>query len=128
MATEEEWENHGYEIYRTVTTTERQAMGKPPLERSTSFTSGAIKKASVQWYKMKWFYTGKATNTWGDELQGYAVVRDTSPLDFAGLDILRPGKVNQVRLRFFNLCRGDDASDDFRCAFLKVRVLFDKTT
>ncbi|XP_052809001.1 polyunsaturated fatty acid 5-lipoxygenase-like isoform X2 [Mya arenaria] len=68
---------------------------------------------------MKWFYTGKATNTWGDELQGYAVVRDTSPLDFAGLDILRPGKVNQVRLRFFNLCRGDDASDDFRCAFLK---------
>ncbi|WAR08058.1 LOX5-like protein [Mya arenaria] len=83
MATEEEWENHGYEIYRT------------------------------------WFYTGKATNTWGDELQGYAVVRDTSPLDFAGLDILRPGKVNQVRLRFFNLCRGDDASDDFRCAFLK---------
>lgn len=90
-----------------------------PLLRSTSFTSETIRKASVQWYKMKWQFTGSANDLWGEEVQGYAVIGDTSPLA-GGSELFRPRKVNQIRVRFFNLSRGDDASDDFRCAFLKV--------
>lgn len=29
MATRDDWENHGYEIYREETNTERRAKGKP---------------------------------------------------------------------------------------------------
>lgn len=90
-----------------------------PLLRSTSFTSDALKKASVQWYKMKWQFTGSANDLWGEEVQGYAVMGSQHPLG-GKVDIFRPGKVNQIRLRFFNLTHGDDASNDFRSAFLKV--------
>lgn len=115
MTSSQRWENHGYEIQRRITGREKDAGGRSPLSRQVSFA----KRAAVQWYKMKWQLTGKADNTWGDELQGFAVVKEASPLGDAGLEFFEPGKVNQCRLKFFNMSRGDDASDDFRCAFLK---------
>ncbi|XP_045198128.2 polyunsaturated fatty acid 5-lipoxygenase-like isoform X2 [Mercenaria mercenaria] len=116
--TEDNWQNCGFQIYRSLKRKDGTESGKPPLLRSTSFTADTIRKASVQWYKMKWQFTGSANDLWGEEVQGYAVIDANSPL--AGpVDFFRSGRVNQIRVRFFNLSRGDDASDDFRCAFLK---------
>lgn len=114
----EDWKNCGYQIYRSEKRKDSPEGGKPPLLRSASFTSETIRKASVQWYKMKWQFTGSANDLWGEEVQGYALIGADSPLAGA-VEFFRPEKVNQIRVRFFNLSRGDDASDDFRCAFLK---------
>ncbi|KAL4232675.1 Arachidonate 5-lipoxygenase [Mactra antiquata] len=113
------WKNHGFEIFKSERGKDGEGdRNRPPLLRSTSFTQDAIKKASVQWYKMKWQFTGSANELWGEEVQGYAIVGSQQPLG-KKVDIFRPGKVNQIRVRFFNLSHGDDASNDFRCAFLK---------
>lgn len=119
MANKEKWKNCGYQIYKSEKRKDGDGgLKRPPLNRSTSFTQQTFRKASLQWYKMKWQFTGSANELWGEEVQGYAVIGDKSPLE-GPVDIFRPGRVNQIRLRLFNLSHGDDASNDIRCAFLK---------
>jgi len=69
---------------------------------------------------MRWQFTGSANSLWGEELQGYAEFKPQLPGKLQA-SLFQPGKVKQIRMRMFNLSRGDDASNDFRGAFLKVK-------
>lgn len=117
-----QWTNHAYEICEAENRRNNPdgRSVKPVLHRANSatyFTQGAIRKASAHWYKMRWQFTGTANDLWGEEVQGFSEVISGSPLSTC--PNFRDHAVSPVRVRFFNMLSGDDAANDFRCAFLK---------
>ncbi|KAL3883129.1 hypothetical protein ACJMK2_029422 [Sinanodonta woodiana] len=107
------WTNKAHEYF------EKETGRKVEEFKERGEKPGLAKRATLQLFKWKNQLFASGDNTWGTEVQGYADFETDSPIPDFG--IFTANSTKEIRIRFFNLSKGQDSAVDFRCAFLKFR-------